>query len=155
MLASSSSEVHPCGQHLARFADFRKRMIDVGLGTIFLLPPLAKHGFTFPGFGVLGDEVTVHRERLVFKVLFPGMHSRWSDYAAAKGLDRKDIASPDAWKWRGRLGDVQAFWAHEYNRRDVFVTCDECFGRLPDHPEFSRAMVVTPSQAMHMLTVSG
>ncbi|MBZ7927108.1 hypothetical protein LAC81_34695 (plasmid) [Ensifer adhaerens] len=101
-------------------------MAEVGLGSLSLLRPKAKHGFTYHGFGVLGDEAAVDRERLIFETLFPTILSRWSDYAARNGLDRKDLHSSGAWRWRSLLSDAQAFWAHENEQWDVFVTCDVC-----------------------------
>ncbi|WDZ81815.1 hypothetical protein PWG15_33435 (plasmid) [Ensifer adhaerens] len=54
IVASSSSRYHPGGARLARFSDFKKQMAEVGLGSLSLLRPKAKHGFTYHGFGVLG-----------------------------------------------------------------------------------------------------
>lgn len=151
MLASNASERQPGGGYLDRFADFKERMLAIGLGDITLLKPIARHGLAFHGFGILSDETAVLRERLIFATLFPTIPSRWSDFAAMKGLDQKDLRSAGAWKWRNCLGAVQAFWAHENAKRDVFVTTDGNFSRLRNRIEFADAVVVTPIQAVQML----
>nr|WP_156133989.1 hypothetical protein [Ensifer sp. ZNC0028] len=101
----------------------------------------------------MSDEAAIDRERLIFKTLFPTIAPRWPDYAAAHGLDRKDLRSVGAWEWRNRLGAAQAFWAHENAERDVFVTTDENFTRLPYKAEFSGAVIMTPTQAVETLNV--
>lgn len=113
MLASSAFERQPGGRHLNRVADFRERLIGIGLGDITLLKPIARHGLSFHGFGIMSDEASVLRERQIFTTLFPTTPLRWSDYAAINGLDQKDLRSAGAWKWRNCLGAAQAYWAHE------------------------------------------
>lgn len=151
MLASSACEHQPGGAHLNRFADFQKRLIAIGLGDIALLRPIARHGFSFHGFAIMSDEAAVQRERLIFKTLFPTTPVRWLDYAATHGLDKKDLHSAGAWKWRNRLGAAQAFWSHENAERDVFVTTDENLARLPNKAEFADAVIMTPAQAVWTL----
>ncbi len=151
ILASNASEHPPGGTHLNRFADFQKRMLAIGLGHITLLKPIARHGLSFHGFGIMSDEAAVGRERLIFTTLFPTTPSRWSDFAAINGLDKKDLLSAGAWKWRNCLGAAQAFWSHENAKRDVFVTTDGSFWRLRNKAEFADAVVMTPTQAVQML----
>ncbi|OCP17924.1 hypothetical protein BC361_32580 [Ensifer sp. LC54] len=126
-------------------------MIAVGLGEITLLRPIARHGLSFHGFAIMSDEASVRRERLIFKTLFPATPERWLDYAAAHDLDEKDLQSAAAWEWRNRLGAAQAFWSHENAARNVLVTTDEIFARLPNKPEFSDAVIMTPTQAVRTL----
>lgn len=152
MLASSASERQPGGGHLDNFGDFQKRMIDLGLSDIALLRPLGKLGVCYWGFSIYGDEKTVAREQLIFETLFPTIPYKWTDYAAANGLDQEALTSRGAWKWRNALCDAQAFWCHENDERDVFVTSDANFARrLAAASAFSTAKVNTPAEAADML----
>ncbi len=151
ILASNAFERQLGGGHFKRLADFRARVVAIGLGEITLLRPIARHGLSFHGFGIMSDEAAVLRERLIFKTLFPTMPERWSDFAAINGLDKKDLWNAGAWKWRNCLGAAQAFWAHEDAKRDVFVTSDESFSRLRNKAEFAGAVILTPTQTAQML----
>ena len=151
MLASSAFEHQPGGGHLNRLADFQKRLIAIGLDDITLLKPIARHGLSFHGFGIMSDESAVFRERLIFKTLFPTMPLRWTDFAVINGLDPKDLHSPGAWKWRNCLGAAQAYWSHENAKRDVFVTADASFWRLRMKAEFADAVIMTPTETVQML----
>ncbi|WP_104666922.1 hypothetical protein [Ensifer adhaerens] len=151
ILASSSFECQPGGGSFNRLADFRARMVEIGLGEITLLRPIARHGRSFHGFGIMSDEAAVLRERLIFRTLFPTIPARWSDFAAINGLDKRDLCSAGAWKWRNCLGAAQTFWAHENAQRDIFVTSDQSFSRLRNKAEFAGAVILTPTQTAQML----
>ncbi|OCP17362.1 MULTISPECIES: hypothetical protein [unclassified Ensifer] len=152
ILASSASEQQPGGAHLDSFAAFQARMIDLGLGDIALLKPIAKYGLSFWDFALIGDEASVERERQIFEALFPGTPSDWPTYASANGLDPEDLFSRPAWKWRNRLCDVQAIWSHLNDERDFFVTRDKNFRRLNRTVEFAHAISVTPAEAVALLS---
>ncbi|KSV78196.1 hypothetical protein N182_21170 [Sinorhizobium sp. GL2] len=151
ILASNAFERQLGGGHFNRLADFRARVVAIGLGGITLLRPISRHGLSFHGFGIMSDEAAVLRERLIFKTLFPSISARWSDFAAINGLDKKDLCSVGAWKWRNCLGAAQAFWAHENATRDVFVSNDQSFWRLRNKAEFAGAVILTPTQTAQML----
>ena len=96
------------------------------------------------------SESQLQRKRLIFETLFPDTPYSWQEYAAANGIEKLD--NPLAFKWRNRLCDAQAFWAHDDNRRIVFVTSDARFKkRLSPIGPFSRHMIVTPAEATELL----
>lgn len=152
ILASSASEQQPGGRHLNDFADFRHRLVKLGLGDLTLLRPLCRWDMTFHDYALYADEALSARERLIFETLFPTTPSEWTDYAVANSLEPKEVTSAGAWKWRNRLCDAQAFWCHEYYERDVFVTSDKNFGRrLLSVADFAAAVIKTPSEAVALL----
>lgn len=152
IVASSASERQPGGAYLDNFSGFQSRMNALGFGCVSLLMPIARWNFSFYGFGVWADDRQTEREQLIFETLFPNFPFRWQDYALANGLDVDCINDPIAFKWRNRLCDVQAFWAHDENRRDVFVTSDKNFEkRLSIVSEFAKSVILTPAQAVEQL----
>lgn len=148
IVASCASERQPGGGHLDNFAEFEKRLAQIGLGEIGLLKPLGKYDLSFWDFFLSAEQEWADRERLIFRTLFPNTPTEWMDYANENGLSEDDLAHPKAWKWRNQLCDVQAYWAHEFNGRDYFVTSDGNFSRrLRRSADFAKAQVVTPAEA--------
>jgi hypothetical protein len=148
MVASSASELQPGRQYLKTFASFRDRMQELGFGSIKLLMPIAYFDLSFWDHAIMPSQPQMQRERLIFETLFPGTPYNWLEYAAATGLDIEQIDNPRAFKWRNRLCDAQAFWAHDDNQRDVFVTGDERFKKqLSTKSEFRTSTIATAIEA--------
>lgn len=91
------------------------------------------------------------REELIFSVMFPSVHFEWPKYAQAKGADPSDTSSKHFYRWRNRLCDVQAFWAHDHAKRNIFVTRDIEFQRLARHAEFSDTHILAPVQVVKLI----
>lgn len=148
IVASSASERQPGGIYLDSFSAFQDRMNELGFGSVSLLMPIARWNLSFYGFGVWADDRQTRREQLIFETLFPSFPFHWQDYALANGLDIDCLNDPLAFKWRNRLCDAQGFWAHDKNRRDVFVTSDRNFEkRLSTVSDFANSVISTPEQA--------
>jgi hypothetical protein len=148
MVASSASERQPGGGYLETLASFRDRMQELGFGSLKMLKPIARFDLSFWDHAIMPSESQTERERLIFETLFPDTSYSWQEHAAAAGIETQRIDDPRAFKWRNRLCDAQAFWAHDDNRRDVFVTSDERFKkRLSKRREFLASTIATPIEA--------
>jgi hypothetical protein len=91
-------------------------------------------------------------ERLIHETLFPTIPFSWPDFAALIGISSESIRVPEAKRWRNAFCDRQMFWAHDHNRRDVFVTSDDNFRkRLRQSPDFANAHIATPDEAVRLL----
>lgn len=79
--------------------------------------------------------------------MFPNSQHQWVDFAMVNKVDPKDIESKQHHKWRNKILDAQAFWAHDHAGRDVFVSSDGKFKRLLT-PEFGNPKICTPEEAV-------
>jgi hypothetical protein len=126
-------------------------MHKVGFGSVKLLKPIARWDLSFWDYAIQPTDSQMHREQLIFETLFPDIPYHWQDYATSNGIEALD--KPQAFKWRNRLCDAQAFWGHVENKRDVFVTSDARFKRRlsPKDGPFSADTIATPAEAIEML----
>lgn len=140
--ASCASERQIGGSHLTNFSDFNKRLKLAELDHITLLRPIGVIGMSFIGYSLYAKPEHLERENEIFRTLFPASSPSWAETAALAGLS-KDARDSKAYRdWRNKKCDAQAFWAHEHNARDVFVTSDGNFSkRFPD------GWILTPAQA--------
>lgn len=92
------------------------------------------------------------RERSRFySLLFPASPVEWATYAAVNRADVVDLTSPAGMRWRNQMLDAQALWAHDHERRDVFVSSDLRLSVINGHPAFPAMAVLTPQEAAAML----
>ena len=151
ILASSASERQIGGGQLDSFKRFNLRMQDLGFGSIRLLLPIFRFGTTYLDNALWGDESMIAREQQIFETLFPTFETDWAKYANANGIDAENLTCPLAWKWRNRLCDAQAYWAHEHHGQAHFVTRDPNFhNKLTPEAGFPDASVLTPLQAAQL-----
>ena len=136
---------------LNNFSAFNARRIALGFGDLELLPSIARGKLSFFNRTVISSTEGVLRENKIFCVLASGFEPEWKNYAQAAGVDLSNRESKDYSKWRNKLIDAQAFWAHEHAGRDVFVTRDKKFKRLQGHPDFPEALICTPQEAVGLL----
>jgi len=129
LVASSASERQLSGDFLQSFVVFDERRNNLGFADIEVLLSIGRFGVGFWGKGLWASEEGNRLERQIFEQLFPTAHYEWADFASAKNIDRDDLTTQSFRKWRNMILDAQAFWAHRYNERDVFVTSDRNFGR--------------------------
>jgi hypothetical protein len=151
MIASSASERQPGGGFLETINDFKARMHQLGFGSVKLLEPIARWELSFWDYAIQPTDSQTNNEQLIFETLFPNIPYHWQDYAALNGIEALD--EPQAFKWRNRLCDAQAFWGHVENRRDVFVTSHARFKRRlsPSGGPFSAHTIATPAEAVEIL----
>lgn len=151
LVASSASERQEGGGFLKNFAVFEERRNALGFGGLRLLPSIGRYKVSFFGRSLFSSAEMMAREQLIFTTLFPASPPKWKDYAASMGLSRDDYDSREYKKWRNRMLDAQAFWAHDYAQREVFVTGDRNFLRLEGREAFPRALIREPAQALSMI----
>ncbi|MFC4726249.1 hypothetical protein ACFPB0_13195 [Glycocaulis abyssi] len=151
IVASSASERQQSGTYLTDFETFRSRMDRLGFGHIEILPPLLRWDMGFWHHGLWAGAGDARREEEIFSVLFPTSTYSWSDWANAERLDIDDTSSKSYRNWRNRILDAQAYWAHEYHQRDIFVTSDQNFRRLTKSPAFPAARILSPQEAERLL----
>ena len=151
LVASSASERQEGGGFLKNFAVFEERRNALGFGGLPLLPSIGRYNVSFFGQGLFSSAEMTAREHKIFITLFPTSPPVWKDYAAARGISWDDYDSRGYQKWRNRMLDSQAFWAHDYAQRDVFVTGDRNFLRLEGQEAFPRALIKEPVQAVALI----
>jgi len=149
LVASSASERQQSKIHLflSNFQEFDRRRKMLGFGDLEILLPLARYGISFWNNALWSDEELEAREREIFDTLFPKSNYVWADYAGAAEIDKRDNSSGKYNRWRNQILDSQAFWAHEHNGRQVFVTSDMNFKRKLVGSLFQDAWVCDPTEA--------
>lgn len=151
ILASSASEKQIDGTHLDTINAFKDRLTKLELDHLDLLPPIARMNLSFYGFAIYPSEEQMKREQKIFETLFPECPFEWLEFADSNEIDPDDLASGKAWKWRNRMCDAQAYWAHEYKGNNHFVTSDANFRKkLTAEAGFPDASILTPSEAANM-----
>jgi hypothetical protein len=140
--ASCASERQSDGSSLENFSQFQERLKRAGLSHLTLLKPLLRWDVSFFDYSIIAGPELSAQEDEIFRTLFPGSNPSWSETADLCGERVEDTSSAAFSKWRNKICDAQAFWSHEHNRRDVFVTSDGNFAkRFPDR------RILTPEQA--------
>jgi len=151
LAASSASERQRGNYFLNNIAEFDARRRELGFGELELLPTIVRNDVSFFGHSLYANDTMMARENLIYSVLAPGSEVEWVSYAEANGVDPSDQLSAAHFRWRNKMLDAQAFWAHEHARRDVFVTSDARFRKLNGHPQFPGASVKDPPEALALI----
>ena len=124
-VAISASERKPDGTYADNFSEFLAKLTNVGLQDFeTLLPPLY-FGVTYWGHAVWGSDETVGQAHRIHEILFPDSPFDYTEYGADFGIDPE--ANDVDRKWKNRLCDTLALWAHLHSDGGVFVTSDENF----------------------------
>lgn len=144
LVCTGAHERQKDGGYLQSFSLFTSRLEALGFPALPVLPSILYLDISFWDHGLLADEEMKAREQRIFNVMFPSVEPHWPSYAAKKGISQHDRSSRHFHRWKNRLCDVQAFWAHDYAKRDIFVTRDIEFQRLLRHPSFSDAHILSP-----------
>ena len=124
MVAISASERQQAVQ-IENFTEFQKRLSDLDLGHLNILPAMFYWDITFFDHSLLPDDAMIKLEKDIHDTLFPNVEFSWAAYCEARGLSSDDQIFKSG--WRNAKCDVQALWAHIHHRRDVFVTSDKRF----------------------------
>lgn len=152
LVASSASERQQGGTFLASIRVFEERRNALGFQGLPLLPSIGRWDVSFFEHSLYPSPEGSAREAAIYSVLFPTSPVEWPDYAASKGVDASDLATPPGMRWRNQMLDAQALWAHDHRAgRDVFVTSDQRLRVLNGHPDFPTIVVRTPEEAVAML----
>jgi len=152
LVAAAASEKQKDGSYLESFRVFTERLKQLNFPDIPALPAITYWDISFWDKSILANEQMKETEKLIFETLFPKIAYNWVSYANENGVDPKELKSSSLGKkWRNRLCDVQAFWAHTHAQRDVFVTSDAVFRRLQKVPAFANVVIATPSEAVALL----
>ncbi len=151
LVASSASERQRSGEFLTGIHAFHQRVDSLGFGGIELLRPLMRWDIGFWDNGLWASDESIAREEAIFSTLFPSSPYHWADYAEMKGWRPEDQSGSIYNRWRNQILDAQAYWAHQFAERDVFVTSDRCFRKLNGHADFPRADVREPADAASLI----
>jgi hypothetical protein len=111
VVAMSASEKQRGGYYLRNFAEFRDRLVSLGLGHLNVILPMGYWGISFWGHCLWPDDATKKLEHEIHSILFPAVQFL-------------PPPNPPTDTWRNRKCDVQAIWSHIHHKRDVFVTSD-------------------------------
>jgi hypothetical protein len=125
VVAMSASEKQQGGLYIQNFAEFRDRLVSLGLGHLEVILPMAYCDISFLDHCLLTDEEMVKLEREIHSTLFPTVQFQWQDYCRANSIDPPND-SPTG-RWRNCKCDVQVVWSHIHSKRDVFVSSDSNF----------------------------
>ncbi|MBY2921031.1 hypothetical protein HF259_06205 [Rhizobium leguminosarum] len=152
IVASSASERQIGGGYLANIGDFVTRLGELGFGHLELLKPIGAFDVSFYDHAIYPSPEQIELQKEIFSALFPTIEPSWSKHAAGRGVEPTEFDSPEGWKWRNKLLDVQAMWAHLNYDRDVFVTSDKNFARrLLSKERFGDVIITTPGEALCLL----
>ncbi|MCP5087467.1 MAG: hypothetical protein GY952_11770 [Rhodobacteraceae bacterium] len=126
---------------------FDRRRISLGFGDARILLPLFRLDISFWDNAIWGNEDDFEREREIFEALFPTVEYEWADFAIAQNIRTDMMQGAVLSKWKNKLLDAQAYWAHEYHQRDIFVTSDKNFNKLTGHENLPDAIIKSPELA--------
>jgi hypothetical protein len=143
VVAIAASEKPRGGKYLERFADFEQRLRAIGLDHLAVLYPIAYWDVSFFDRCVFAGPQEIAIEENVHNVLFTTIPFVATSIAADPAQMKK---------WRNAKCDVQAFWEHVHNQRDVFVTSDEKFHKTTKKPQLMSlakpgSRILFPSEA--------
>ena len=130
--AISASERQRGGTMLDNFSKFTDRLHILGLEGLPLLLPMCYWDVMYWDACVEATPPQMELEVRIQSILFPTVPCAWPDYCDRYNLDPEN--SPFDKKWKNAKCDVQAFWCHAVNRRDIFVTNDGNFHRSTKKP---------------------
>ncbi|MEM9578948.1 MAG: hypothetical protein AAF999_18300 [Pseudomonadota bacterium] len=151
LVASSGSEKSHKGLFPESFDEFDLRRTQLGFSNMNLLFPIAYHDIGFCDHCLMADVKMLDLEEEIFRILFPNAQFTWVETAKTYGIEKTNQSSKAYIKWRNQLLDAQMFWAHVWNKRDVFVTSDKNFGRKLKKSRFGAEQVKTPSEFVYLL----
>lgn len=133
IVAISASERQRDGKMLDNFSQFRERVASLNLSHLPLILPICYWDVMFWDACVEPEPRMAELEPQIQRILFPTIPTAWSDYCQMYGLDSE--ATPLDKKWKNAKCDVQAFWCHASQRRNIFVTTDKNFHRATKKPK--------------------
>lgn len=125
VVAIAASEKQKDGKQLQNFADFEARLSALQLGHLEILNPMLYGGITFWDHSLWVSEPMVVLEKAIHEILFPTI-KYLPEHVEARDDDLR--------KWRNAKCDVQAYWAHVYGERDIFVTTDANYYKATKMP---------------------
>lgn len=152
LVSVSASERQLGDTYLESYDDFKNKLALLRIEHLEVLPTICYWGISFYGAALYSGADLVARERLIHETLFPTIPFLWSDFAESVGISAANMRAPDARRWRNAFCDRQMFWAHDYHRRDVFVTRDRNFRkRLSHSANFANVQIATPDEAARLV----
>lgn len=125
LVAISASERQRDGAMLDNYTKFEERLRSLNLAHLEILLPMDYSDVMFWDACVCADQNMADFEAKIQAILFPNVPVSWAKYCQNQGLDPDDLVIDK--KWKNAKCDVQAFWCHAHNTRDVFVTSDKNF----------------------------
>lgn len=155
IVAAAASERQQGNIYLEQYEMFEERRRTLGFGDAEVLQVIGRHDVSYWGHCLGSTDEWESRENQIYKVLFPNSEIELKDFVSARGLDPDETTSEEYQKaygrWRNNILDAQAYWAHDHNDRDVFVTHDKAYKKLNGHPAFPRGHVVNHEEVGAMM----
>jgi len=155
LVAVSASERQEGDTYFENYSEFATRIATLGLSQLPVLLPMHYYGVGFWGRGLRASADLKNRERAIHDTLFPNVSFSWLDFASMKGISPDSLKTAAAKQWRNTFCDRQMYWAHDHNKRDVFVTSDNNFLRLNRSDTFRDSRIAMPHEALAMLCETG
>ena len=150
MVASSASERQKDNSFLTSLKHFEHRRKALGFDHLPMIHPLLRWDIGFWDQGLYASATSEVRENLIYRTLFPNSPIEWPDYAGQHAIQIEDLDSREYRRWRNQILDAQAFWAHDFNDRDAFVTSDKRFKKLQKSPHFPKACIFEPYETVRL-----
>jgi hypothetical protein len=116
VVAMRASETQQGGHYIRNFAEFRDRLVSLGLGHLNVILPMGYWDISFWGQCLWADEATLKREHEIHSILFPPVQFLRPP-------------NPPTGTWRNRNCDVQAIWSHIHHKRDYSSQATAIFTR--------------------------
>ena len=151
LVAVSASEQQLDYRYMANYEEFTQRVGRLDMSHLPVLKAIAYRDISFWDQALWADEAMVAREKQIHAVLFPTISFSWPEVAAANSINPSEADRKIYKKWRNSFCDRQMFWAHDHNRRDVFVSSDKNFKKLVGAAGFPAALVCNPEEAAAMI----
>ena len=151
IVAISASERQRGGKMLDNYSLFEERMWSLGLGHLEVLLPMCYFDVMFWDSCLWVEPDMAELEGRIQSILFPNIPQDWPAYCQAYGIDPESNLDR---RWKNAKCDVQAFWCHAYNKREVFVTSDLNFHAVNKSRlllEIAGGRIESPSNACSLL----
>lgn len=152
LVAISASERQRPHVAITTFDQFVQRVTTLGLGHLEVIAPMGYWGISFWGHALCASAEMRELEHKIHNILFPNIEFDYEAFCSARGLG-VSVPTLDN-KWRNAKCDVQAFWSHAYQHRDIFVTSDQNFHAASKKPRLialAGGRIETPESALSLI----
>lgn len=150
--AICASERRRNGRYTSNFAEFRNKIVAIGLDNVEILRPIARFDMTFLDWCVFAGKQMVDLERRIQEVLFPRIEFAYGDYCRRHNIDPDN--EPTDRRWRNAKCDVITLWSHVHYGSGIFVTTDSNFHKRSKKPHLislGAGHILKPGEAVSML----
>lgn len=97
VVAISASERKIDWTYASNFADFKKKIAEVGLGNVEILRPIGYWGVTFWDWCLWTGNKKIELERKIHGILFPDIEFNYKEFCKKHSLDIEDRKRDRRW----------------------------------------------------------